>query len=203
MIDVDDGAGIRELRLAQRVPIKDLATRLPPGFSEFTIYRIESGRRPTTPVEREGIVAAIFGRVTPSLPCNRCGDERRNSQGDLYPKARGKWVGYCRPCAQDARQAVRVAARSEAARHARADRICANCGTTFTGSRSDAVYCSIACRNVAAQRRHRARRLEQPCDCCGVAFTPARSDVRYCSTQCRNRASNMRRRHPDREARTT
>jgi hypothetical protein len=56
----------------------------------------------------------------------------------------------------------RNAAAREKRRQARADRTCPECGTDFTPSRSDGVYCSHRCRQVAYRTR-KATREEEDC----------------------------------------
>ncbi len=90
--------------------------------------------------------------------CKACAGERLNSSGKPYPLnhnyygRRGRWDGYCWPCANDGeRQRQR-----DLRRQARADRVCAECGGTFTPPRSDGRYCSPACRQRAYRQRQAA-----------------------------------------------
>jgi hypothetical protein len=88
-------------------------------------------------------------------PCGRCNGERRDRDGNPYPKLyssygqRKRWVGYCTACARDAELARQRARR----RARRTDLTCEHCGTVFTPPRSDGRYCSPACRQKAYRRR--------------------------------------------------
>lgn len=107
--------------------------------------------------------------------CGKCNSERRNTSGEPYQivglgssanledwqrragyKGRPPqpWDGYCRPCAHDAKKER----KRELRRQLRADRKCEACGDTFTPPRSDARYCSPACR----QRAYRQRAENRP-----------------------------------------
>jgi hypothetical protein len=92
--------------------------------------------------------------------CVVCHGDRRMLDGEpyrIYGDADGRrlrWVGYCWACASDAENER----QRELRRLARANRRCEACGETFTLSRSDARFCSAACR----QRHYRAARRVVP-----------------------------------------
>jgi len=80
---------------------------------------------------------------------------------------------------------------------------CACCKRKFTPKRTDARYCSAACRQRAYRRRQRARRrgLSSPpaarvnlCQHCGAGFWATAPGQRYCSPSCRQLAYRARRR---------
>ncbi len=62
---------------------------------------------------------------------------------------RKRWVGYCWACATDAENEHQRDLRRER----RANMTCECCGVTFTPARSDARFCSAACRQGAYRRR--------------------------------------------------
>ena len=75
--------------------------------------------------------------------------------------------------------------------------ICSVCGQDFLASRSDALYCSPACR-ARARRLRDASRVE--CPGCRSSFVPSRTTQRYCCPECRQRAERRRRYRRQREA---
>lgn len=89
-------------------------------------------------------------------PCKVCDGDRINPRTDrphevlssAYGRRR-RWVGYCPLCAKDAENARRRDQR----RAARSNLPCAVCGQTFTPPRSDAHYCTPACRQAAYRAR--------------------------------------------------
>lgn len=81
-------------------------------------------------------------RLTP--PCSIPGFE--GAGGNPYRQhKRGRWAGWCWACAGDAQ-------RNEQ-RRPRQTRPCATCGKPFTGTRSDVIHCSAACRQRAYRKR--------------------------------------------------
>jgi hypothetical protein len=106
------------------------------------------------PAQREQLAAAAAQRQPErgehGKPCGRRGD-----RGEQAPRRRGfiqppsRWVGYCIRCAHK----QELARQRELRRQARANRPCQGCGQRFTGARSDARYCSGACRQKAYRQR--------------------------------------------------
>lgn len=70
---------------------------------------------------------------------------------------------------------------------------CRECGSAFTATRRDAIFCSSKCYD---KYRHRERRAKpdhpRTCRVCGEQFTGA-SWATYCSLACSGRASRIRR----------
>jgi hypothetical protein len=60
-----------------------------------------------------------------------------------------RWHAYCHRCARPRERAHQRDRR----RRPRINRPCGDCGQSFTGSRSDAAYCSGACRQRAYRQR--------------------------------------------------
>jgi len=71
---------------------------------------------------------------------------------------------------------------------------CRVCTKPITGKRSDAQFCSAACR----QLWHRAQRggHTQHCYHCGEVFRSTRP-AKFCSARCRKAASRARKQHID------
>lgn len=86
--------------------------------------------------------------------CQKCKGERLDYRGRPYRpvKSWGRWSGLCRACAVDAENERQRDRRLRL----RSDRSCSECGDIFTPSRSDAQFCSTACR----QRAYRKRKAE-------------------------------------------
>lgn len=73
------------------------------------------------------------------------------------------------------------------------ERICKCCGKTFTGKRSDALFCSSECQmKYYRQQAAEKHRRECTCENCGKVFTTTRSDKKYCCEQCRDQAQYKR-----------
>lgn len=64
-----------------------------------------------------------------------------------------RWPSRQPVCCEQHRYKAQAARRSAERHQARADRECVGCGSTFTPARSDARYCSPACRQRAYRRR--------------------------------------------------
>jgi hypothetical protein len=86
-------------------------------------------------------------------------------------------------------------------RHSGHKKRCPECRHIFTSSRSDAVYCSQACRQKAARKRSKAaagRRRQSAkhvttCMDCKQPFVTVSASSRYCSQACRQSAYRQRR----------
>lgn len=73
------------------------------------------------------------------------------------------------------------------------------CGQLFTAAARNAMYCSKACRELAANKRKWKQPIEFTCPCDNT-FTSARPSARYCSKACGRRTENdqrQARRHRD------
>lgn len=81
-------------------------------------------------------------------PCAKCGGPRVNEKGRITGPQRGRFEGWCLNCAREGANADRRQRR-------RVTRLCAMCPQWFTPPRSDALYCSPACRQKAYRQRHR------------------------------------------------
>ncbi len=134
----------------------DLLNRLPKDVTGTTSGGADLGSRYAPPPPCEQCVTADKQSTCPSASrlsgcrCKGCHGARRNRSGEPYGKDRGRrWAGYCWPCAGDQENARQRDLR----RQARANRPCKSCGRPFTGSRSDALYCSSACRQKAYRQR--------------------------------------------------
>ena len=78
------------------------------------------------------------------------------------------------------------------------DRVCAQCGKTYTPTRVRARFCSLGCKHAwwAAHRpdRKRSEPLEpRKCAHCGKAFTPRDGRQRFCSPRCQRLAWELAR----------
>ena len=77
------------------------------------------------------------------------------------------------------------------------DRVCKECGKSFTAKSLRADYCSKPCWLEHHNRVQRARSLESRsnyiCQHCGVKFTAATSIQKYCTTKCKNAAKSSKR----------
>lgn len=123
----------------------DTATRL----AELLWARDDLYRRAPAPVTGNGVAAEWgFSRnESRCKTCQRTWKELRDAgcRGFIQPPSR--WVGYCIRCAHKQELARQLR------RQARANRPCQGCGQRFTGARSDARYCSGACRQKAYRQR--------------------------------------------------
>ena len=101
----------------------------------------------TAPVtDGEGVLGTFSSRNV----CAGCGGERLNVFGKPYKVGRTRrWPRLCDSCAMESENAR----RREERRVARAGRVCPVCGVAFDPPRSDARYCSAACRQRAYRRR--------------------------------------------------
>ena len=73
------------------------------------------------------------------------------------------------------------------------ERICKCCGMTFSGKRSDAVFCSSECQmKYYRQQSVEKHRRECICENCGKFFSTTRSDKKYCCERCRDQAQYKR-----------
>jgi hypothetical protein len=88
-----------------------------------------------------------LGAVPARYACTSCGRPVVRTTDSVW-----RVLDVC--CSRRCYAAARTRQARERRRRARADRVCDTCGETFTPSRSDAVYCSNACR----QRAYRGRK---------------------------------------------
>ena len=65
---------------------------------------------------------------------------------------------------------------------------CGHCGASLKGKRSDALYCSEACRVAAYRARRPGGAYSRQCEECGQWFTAGTPAGRFCSSRCRVRA---------------
>ncbi|MGQ7871353.1 hypothetical protein [Sunxiuqinia sp. sy24] len=70
------------------------------------------------------------------------------------------------------------------------DKVCPVCHTDFRANRSNAIYCSLTCRNRAPipSRKIPGPIPAKPCGICQEEFTPKHSSEKYCSDACRREA---------------
>lgn len=78
------------------------------------------------------------------------------------------------------------------------DRVCAQCGKTYTPTRVRARFCSLACKHAWWNDRRRERRQAQPleprkCAHCGREFAPRDGRQRFCSPRCQHLAWELAR----------
>lgn len=81
------------------------------------------------------------------------------------------------------------------------DAECHYCGTKFTPTRPDRIYCTRDCQKKGNRRNRRhfkikAFRVPIACGNCGVEFTPFRKPNKYCSDACCVQDAAVRRRGP-------
>lgn len=62
---------------------------------------------------------------------------------------------------------------------------CRVCTKKFEAVDVKAMYCSNACRQKAAYRRHRKIDLDISCERCGAPMITDDRRVKYCSNECR------------------
>jgi hypothetical protein len=87
-----------------------------------------------------------FTRNVGEGECKGC--QKTWKEGARFWNSRA-WPGYCSWCVPG----LENARQREKRRRARANRPCQGCTRTFTGSRSDAAYCSRACKQRAYRQR--------------------------------------------------
>jgi hypothetical protein len=113
---------------------------------------------------RDWLVRKIPDPVTPNANstagsisryrCRRCGRPEavfRSEKNTVRLIRYGRWWRHCRLCAREAEKSRQRDLRAQA----RADRRCQSpeCAALFTPARSDAKFCSSACRQKAFRRR--------------------------------------------------
>lgn len=74
-------------------------------------------------------------------------------------------------------------------------KICVVCGTSYSATRSDQIYCSGRCASKA-WREANYNYTYLRCKYCGKKFKRLHSSQKYCSAECRYRA-RLRRRYPE------
>jgi 5-methylcytosine-specific restriction endonuclease McrA len=77
-------------------------------------------------------------------------------------------------------------------------RVCAHCGGSMKGKKSNAVTCSIACNHARLAARRKAEKWEgvdpnRGCETCGVGMKGRRPHAKFCSRSCKTKASESRR----------
>jgi hypothetical protein len=125
--------------------------------------------------------------------CPVCKDDH-DEPLERHKRSRGRWRGYCEPCARNAENArqreirhfLRATSQVVVSPHGK------KLGYTPCGDEGNFFFVPADRRRPASEKPDFGLVSYRKCAGCGATFTPGRADGRYCSGACRQAAYRHR-----------